>query len=181
MAGLLDGMVRAAKLDVDLYEEVEADPDAMKPAMMVVLISSLAAGIGTFQAGGVSGIFLGTVSALVGWYIWAYVTYLVGAKLLPTSETNADHGQLLRTIGFSSSPGILRALGVVPGLHSLAFAIASIWMLVAMIVAVRQALDYESTWRAAGVCLVGWLIQAVLAVLLFFVIGGVTGFPGGEM
>ncbi len=181
MAGLLDGMVRAAKLDVDLYEEVEADPDAMKPAMMVVLISSLAAGIGTFQVGGVSGIFLGTVSALVGWYVWAYVTYLVGTKLLSTSETNADHGQLLRTIGFSSSPGVLRALGVVPGLQSLAFAIASIWMLVAMIVAVRQALDYESTWRAAGVCLVGWLIYVILAALLFFVIGGVTGFPGGEM
>ena len=52
------------------------------------------------------------------------------------------------------------------------FFAASIWMLVAMVIAVRQALDYESTLRAVGVCAIGWLIQMLLMVLLFSIFGG---------
>ena len=79
-------------------------------------------------------------------------------------------GELLRTTGFSSSPGVLRILGVIPGLMTIVFVISSIWMLVAMVVAVRQALDYTSTGRAVGVCLIGWLVMmaifSILAVLV---------------
>ena len=67
-------MVRAAKLDVKLYEEVEAD----KQAMGVVVLASLAAGIGSVGTTEISGLLLGTVAALVGWFIWAFVTFLVG-------------------------------------------------------------------------------------------------------
>ena len=52
------------------------------------------------------------------------------------------------------------------------FLVASIWMLVAMVIAVRQALDYESTLRAVGVCVIGWIIQTIIFVLLFSVLGG---------
>jgi hypothetical protein len=79
---------------------------------------------------------------------------------------------LLRTTGFSSSPGLIRVLGLIPGLGTVVFAVASIWMLVAMVVAVRQALDYTSTFRAVGVCVIGWIIQTVILVLLFSLLGG---------
>jgi len=168
MSQLTQRMIRAAKLDVSLYEEVEADKTAMKQAMGVVVLSSIAAGIGTMSMGFQNLIF-GTVLALVGWYVWAYLTFLIGTKLLPESETKADHGELLRTIGFSSSPGLIRVLGIIPGLGKLVFTIAGVWMLVAMIIAVRQALDYKSTGRAVGVCAIGWIIQAlILALILSF-------------
>ena len=112
------------------------------------------------------------VVAIIGWYIWAYLTYFIGTKLLPESQTKADHGELLRTIGFSSSPGLIRVLGIIPVLRSIVFSIAAIWMLVAMVVAVRQALDYSGTLRAIGVCLIGWVIQMVLFALLFSFLGG---------
>ena len=112
------------------------------------------------------------VVALVGWYIWAYLTYFIGTKLLPESQTKADHGELLRTIGFSSSPGLIRVLGIIPGMQTIVFSIAAIWMLVAMVIAVRQALDYNSTLRAIGVCAIGWIVQIVLFVLLFSIFGG---------
>jgi hypothetical protein len=91
--------------------------------------------------------------------------------LLPEPQTNADYGQLLRTIGFASAPGVVRVLGIVPGLAPFLFLIGGIWMLVAMVVAVRQALDYQSTGRAVGVCLIGWLVQVVILILAGPLIG----------
>ena len=168
----VDRMIRAAKLDVNLYEEVEADKRAMGQAMTVVVISSVAAGLGSIAKVGIGGILMGTIAALIGWYVWAYITYLIGTKILPESQTRADHGELLRTIGFSSSPGLIRVLGIIPGLFWITSFVASIWMLVAMVIAVRQALDYTGTLRAVGVCVIGWVIQAVLMMLLFSLFGG---------
>ena len=172
MANFGNRIIRAAKLDVDLYEEVEADKSALGQAMSVVVLSSIAAGIGSTSKAGLFGMLMMVLVALVGWYIWAYLTYFIGTKLLPEPQTKADHGELLRTIGFSSSPGLIRVLGIIPVLRSIVFLIAAIWMLVAMVIAVRQALDYSSTLRAIGVCLVGWIIQMVLFVLLFSISGG---------
>lgn len=167
MAGMVDRMVRAARLDVRLYEEVEADRGAMGQAVMVVVLSSIAAGIGGLGQIGISGLAVAAVMSLAGWYIWAWLTYMIGTKMLPEPQTHADMGQMLRTIGFSSSPGVIRVLGIIPGLNTLVQIIAQVWMLVAMVIAVRQALDYTSTLRAVGVCLIGWIIQFVVLVILF--------------
>ena len=172
MASITDRMIRAAKLDVNLYEEVEADKGAMGQAMQVVILSSVAAGIGTIGTTGIKGLVLGTIVALVGWFIWAFLTYFIGTRLLPEPQTKADYGELLRTIGFSSSPGVLRVLGIIPMLGNILNFIVGIWMLVAMVIAVRQALDYNSTWRAVGVCLIGWIVQITIFGLFFWLIGG---------
>ena len=172
MTTFKDRIIGAAKLDVNLYEEVEADKGAMGQAMGVVILSSIAAGVGSIGRGGFGGILMGTIAALIGWYVWAYLTYFIGTKFLPGPQTKADLGELLRTIGFSSSPGLIRVLGIIPGLGGVVFLAASIWMLVAMVIAVRQALDYNSTLRAVGVCMIGWIIQALILVLLFSILGG---------
>ena len=174
MSSFQDRIIRAAKLDVDLFEEVEADTSAMNQAMGVVVLSSVAAGIGSIAQIGFSGIITGTIAALVSWYVWAYLTYLIGTKLLPEPQTQSDMGELLRTIGFSSSPGLIRILGIIPGVGNIVFLAAGIWMLVAMVIAVRQALDYESTGRAIGVCVIGWIIQALILGALFAMLGGVA-------
>ena len=176
MASFTERIIRAAKLDVMLYEEVEADKDAMSQAMGVVILSSVAAGVGSIERIGIGGILIGSILALFGWYVWAYITFLVGTKLLPEPQTKADLGELLRTIGFSSSPGLIRVLGIIPGLTQGVFLVASIWMLIAMVIAVRQALDYQSTFRAVGVCVIGWIIQLSILMLLFLILGG-SGSP----
>jgi hypothetical protein len=140
--------------------------------MQVVILSSVAAGIGTIGTTGIKGLVLGTIVALVGWFIWAFLTYFIGTRLLPEPQTKADYGELLRTIGFSSSPGVLRVLGIIPMLGNILNFIVGIWMLVAMVIAVRQALDYNSTWRAVGVCLIGWIVQITIFGLFFWLIGG---------
>jgi hypothetical protein len=166
-------MVRAAKLDINLYEEVEADKGSMGQAITVVVLSSVAAGIGSIGVLGISGLIFGTIFALIGWFIWAFLVYIIGTKLLPEPQTKSDMGELLRTIGFSSAPGVIRVLGIIPFLGAVASIIAGVWMLVAMVIAVRQALDYKSTWRAIGVCVIGYVI--VLVVIYGFIFG-VMGF-----
>lgn len=163
---LVQRMIRASKLDAQLYEEVEADPKTMSQALLVVVLSSVAAGLATLNEGGFLGLVFGTVAALVSWYVWAFVSYFIGTKLLPEPQTKADHGELLRTLGFASAPGIIRIVGIVPALQGLAFLVAAVWMLIATVVAVRQALDYQSTGRAVGVCAIGWALQLVVFFLL---------------
>ncbi len=179
MASFVQRMMGAAKLDIRTYEEVEADTGSMGQAIGVVLLSSLAAGIGSVSNIGLAGIGVGLLAALVGWFIWAFITYLIGTKLLPEPQTRTDMGEMLRTIGFSSSPGIIRVLGIIPGLQGIVYFIAAVWMLAAMVIAVRQALDYTSTLRAVGVCLIGWVIQVLIIALVYSVFGGPPGAPPG--
>jgi hypothetical protein len=167
--GLIARMIRAAKLDISLYEEVEADSSATMQALIVVVLSSLAAGVGAIgkiNGFGAVAMIMATLAALVGWVVWALLTYLIGTKILPTPETKSDLGELLRTTGFSSAPGAIRVLGVIPFLGGLAFLAAAIWMLIAMVIAVRQALDYKSTGRAIAVCILGWIFSLVLVLIV---------------
>ena len=158
-------MIRAAKLESLLYEEVETDKDATIQALVVVLLSSLAASIGASTHAGLGGLIIAGLVAMLAWYVWTFMSYVIGAKLFPVSQTSASHREVWRTLGFASAPGILRVFGAVPGLTGLAFLVAAVWMLIAAIIAVRQALDYTSTVRAAGVCIPGWLVHVFL---LFF-------------
>ena len=161
-----DRMTGAARLDVQTYEEVEADTGATGQAMGVVLLSSIVGGIGSVGLGA-GGVIMGSVAALIGWVAWAFLTYFIGTRLLAEPQTRADAGELMRTLRFAQSPGLVRIVGIVPGIGPLVFAIVSIWILVAMVIAVRQALDYTSTLRAVGVCLVGWTVSGVISFLFF--------------
>jgi hypothetical protein len=170
MSSYIDRMVRAARLDPQLYEEVEADQGAMGQAMGVVVLASIAAGVGMGSLG-VGQILVTTTGALLGWVIWAALTYVIGVHLLPEPQTEADMPQMLRTIGFASAPGILRVLGVIPGLMWISVRVASVWMLVALVIAVRQALDYKSTGRAVAVCVIGFVVQVVVFGFIAAAIG----------
>ena len=171
MATFTGRMLRAAKLDVNLYEEVEADTGGTPQAMAVVVLGSVAAGVGA-GGGGLGAMLMVVVAALIGWFVLAYLTYWIGTRLLPEPQTSATHGELLRTIGFANSPSILRALGVIPGLRDIVFLVTGIWVLVATVIAVRQALDYRGTLRAVGVCALGWLIQGILLAIVLYLLGG---------
>ena len=166
---LFDRIFRAIKIDVELYEEVERDKSATIQAGLVVVLSSMAAGVGALQLGA-SNFLLAPIFSLISWYVWAYIIYFVGVKLFPEKNTKSNHGELLRTIGFSSAPGILRVFGVTPDLMAVTFIGSAFWMLACMVVGVRAALDYKSLWRALGVVIVAWLFQAILlfTILILF-------------
>ena len=164
---MLQRMVGAASLDSHVYEEVEADHTATIQAMAVVVVVSLATGLGTLGiAGNLSSLIFGVIYGVLSWAAWAFITYIVGTTLFRTPETHADWGQLARTTGFAQSPGVLRIFAFIPAIGPVIFYAATLWQLAAMVVGVRQALDYESTWRALGVVLVGFVVLIILSAFL---------------
>jgi hypothetical protein len=172
MAAFVRRVVRAAALDASLYEEVEADESATGQALAVVVLSSVAAGVGSaFQADYpvARGVY-GLLAALFGWILWAGLTYVFGAKLFPAPQTRSNIWELLRTIGFASAPGLIRVFACLPVFGVVVSAVASVWMLIAMVIAVRQALDYPGTMRAVGVCLLGWVAQLALQFVPFVLV-----------
>jgi hypothetical protein len=163
----LQRLMGAAALDTAIYEEVEADPRAITQAMTIVVLSSLSMGVGAVGFGGrITGAPFLAIAALMAWAAWALVTYEIGGRLMPAPQTRVGIGQLLRTLGFAATPGLAAAIGIMPGVTTPIFIVVLTWMLATTIVAVRQALDYTSTARAIGVCVLGWALAIAIAVAL---------------
>lgn len=154
-------MIAAAKLDPGAYEEVEADTSATGQAAGVVVISAIAAAIGTSGLGMFASV--GTaIFNLVAWLIWSGITYLIGAKAF---HGTATWGELLRTIGFAQTPGILYLFAFLPVIGWVIQPVVAIWVLIAGMIAIRQALDI-STGKAIAVAILGWLVLIVPRILL---------------
>ena len=162
-----DRMRGAAMLEIATYEEVEHDKDATGQAAVVVIIVAICTAIGAVWRGGPS-IIAGPISAILGWLLWSAITYLIGGKLLGGTAT---WGELLRTIGFAQSPGVLMIFGIIPILGGLVRVVVAVWLLFTGIVAIRQALDF-STGKAILTAFLGW----VAMVALEFLTGGGSWF-----
>jgi hypothetical protein len=154
------------KLQPSAFEEIEASPSANAQALAVVVIASVAAGIGAGLTGGPMPLVRETLAALVGWIMWAGVTYLIGGRLMPEPGTHTDMGELLRVIGFSYAPNAFAILTFIPVLGGLVQIVVAFWLLAATVIAVRQALDYRSTARAVAVVLIGWLLFVLITWLV---------------
>jgi hypothetical protein len=159
---LIQRMKGAALLQADAYEEVEADTTATGQAALVVGLVALAAAIGGAGAGA-AGFWTGLLSAYLGWLLWSAVTYLIGDKVLGGTAT---WGELLRTLGFAQTPGILYIFGIFPSfLGWLVRFIVGTWILIAVIVAIRQALDF-GTGKA--------VLTAILGAIAYFIVGAIV-------
>lgn len=173
---LINRMIRAARLDIQLYEEVEADESATSQALLVVVIVSVATGIGAglgdlIQGAGLGGLIVGLISsavwAIISWLIWSFVAYWIGTRFF---QGTAAYGELLRTVGFAYSPQVISIFAFITCLGPLLAVAGGIWSLVAVVIAVRQALDF-TTGRAIATSLAGWVIMLIVQVVLILLVG----------
>ena len=162
----LNRVFRSVKIDPEVFNEVQKDKNATISAAIVVILSSTAAGIGATKIE-MGNFILAPVFPLISWFVWAYIVYFVGVKLFPDPKTKTTQFALLRAIGFSSAPGIIRIFGFNEDLMTVTFIGSAFWMLACMIVAVRETLNYKSLWKALGVVIISWFMQAfiLLAIL----------------
>lgn len=175
---MLRRMIEAAKLKAALFEEVEADRGATMQALLVVVIVAISTGVATLQLGGDgredkfvfdgAALAFGVVGALIGWAVWAAITYFIGTTIFKTPGTHADWGQMARVLGFAQSPGVLVILGILPGIGGIVILVVFVWQLLAMVIGVRQALDYSSNLRAVGVVIAGALPYLAFRIFLAF-------------
>ena len=165
-------LIGAAALDPATYEDVESDETATRQAFATVILSGLAGGIGALGFGAtVTGVAFMATMSVITWGIWAVLMFEIGVNLMPRPETRSDVGEMLRTLGFATAPGCVLALGIIPMFTIPVFAVTAVWLLSAMTVSVRQALDIESTGRALAVCGLGWLLVVGIAVGVGLVFG----------
>ena len=166
----------AAMLDAATYEEIEADRGATPQAFAVVVLSSLAAGIGLNGARGAAATLsffaVASVLALAAGATVALITFHVGSRLLRVAATRTEPGELLRTLGFAATPGLMQVFALFTPAPVVASALAFAWTIAASVVAVRQALDFTSTRRAIAVCLVGWGLPLAIAATLAAAVSG---------
>ena len=155
----LGRMIGAAKLDAGIYEEVEHDEDATIQAAGVVALVAICAAIGGATDGS-GGVISRPIGALIGWFVWSGLTYAIGTRLL---DGVATWGEMLRTIGFAHSPGVLYLLAGAPGLGFLVNGLVGIWTLVASVVAIRQGLDF-TTGKAILTVLIGWAAAVAVGI-----------------
>jgi hypothetical protein len=176
---LTDRMMRAARLDTAVYNEVEADVNANTQALTVVVIAAVASGIGAAIGGSVNnagtgavvgGLIGGILSELIGWAVWSFVMYFVGTRLFGGTAT---YGELLRTLGFAYSPGVLLILRFIPFLGGLIALIVGIWRLITGFIAVREALDLDNGKTIATIIvgIIAYLIVTIIVVAILAAIG----------
>ncbi len=174
LGSMPERMVGAALLKVDTFEDVEHDRSATLQAALVVVLSAISGGVGSLissQTSVVDALLFGILGGVLSWAVWALVTWVIGTTILKTAETQADWGQMARGTGFAQTPGILNILVAIPSVGIIIFYVLLVWKLAAMVVAVRQSLDYTSTWRAFFVVLIGFIIVAIILGVLYSVLG----------
>tara|TARA_B100000427_G_C15483176_1_gene584076 strand:+ start:765 stop:1331 length:567 start_codon:yes stop_codon:yes gene_type:complete len=162
---------KAMLFDVAFYEEVEKDKKFTDQAMMTVVLVAVFQG---FMIAGFAPIALvqGILGSLIRFLIWAFFIAFVGTRILPEPETESNTGELIRTLGFAYAPGLLVVLKVFPVIDNFVDPVVVILQLAAMTIAVRQALDFNSTVRAVGVCIVAFILM-IISLTLFI---GFTAF-----
>jgi hypothetical protein len=188
MASFQERVLGALKLQASTYEEVENDASATSQAATIVVAGSalrgIATAISTAMLGlgfGIVGLVVGVVFAVIGWAIGSWVLLMVGTKIMPGKNTQADLGQLLRVTGFASSPSLLSILGVIPILNILLFLAIAVWQIIAMVIGVKQALDYEDTMKAVIVVIIAWVIMFVVTMIAGLIVGTGAGLAGRMM
>ena len=170
---MLNRMLGAARLSADTFEDVERDGSATVQALIVVIIVALASGIGDLLSGDVDilrALVFGVIRGVVSWAVWALIAMFVGTVILKTEQTHADWGQLARGTGFAQTPGILNILSFVPAVGTAIVVAAFVWRFAAMVIAVRQCLDYTSTLRAFFVILISAIPVAIINIIIFWVL-----------
>jgi Yip1 domain len=166
---LVQRMIGAARLDVRTYEEVERDTSATQQALIVVILASVASGLGALDDGGM-GLVGGVIAGIVGWAVLAAICYFVGTRLLGTENTQADWGQLARTLGFAYTPNLLLILGFIPVVDILVAIVVFFWGIAATIIALRQALDF-STGRAVATAIISWIVSGIALAIVYAIFG----------
>jgi hypothetical protein len=175
MASLQNRIVGALQLKPATFEEVENDATATSQAAMIVVAAAVSRGLANFRFFGVTWFVASICMALVAWAIGSWVLLMVGTKIMPGKNTQADLGQMLRVMGFASAPGLFGIISVIPFLGILVALVLGLWSIAASVIGVRQALDYDDTVKAIIVCVIAWVIMFVVMMLLgLFGLGAAT-------
>ncbi|MBW2610956.1 MAG: YIP1 family protein [Deltaproteobacteria bacterium] len=176
MNTLVSRMIRAAKLDASLFEELLNDPTTQGQSVWVVAIFAMATGFGMFSRAGATAVNICLLTTFFAWYLWAFTLYFISTYLLRgTAAAKVDRKTIMRVMAFANAPGVLRLLGVIPPVTGIVFIVTAVWSIVASVIGIKQAFKLPHTGKAILLCAGTWLlsffVQSLLLIMLFSVFG----------
>ena len=180
MASFGERVVGAMTLNAATFQEIENDPTAMGQAVGVIALAAVSMGLGWIFYSGLTGIVWNILSSVVAYAIWAVFIWLFGTKVMPDPATKADFPETFRTVAFAVAPGLLGIITIIPLLGWLLYFAIVLWQLAAMVVAVKEVLDYTDTVKAVIVVVIGMVLYfVVMGMIMAMTVG--TAIIGGMM
>jgi hypothetical protein len=166
---MVDRIMRVLRLDAPVFSEIAKDPAATTQAGIIVVAVSLLSGLGSgFRGHFFSSLFWELIAGVVlGWLLWAVITYFVGTSLFGGKTTVEE---MLRVLGYASAPRLLGFFAFIPCVGRLAALVGGILALVAGFIAVREAMQFD-TGKAVVAVVIGWLVALVLTAVLAPIFG----------
>jgi hypothetical protein len=172
----------ALTLDEHLYDDAHEHPRYRRIAQGIVAIAAISHAIGStvillVYRASIPFLLLSLVinglSVFGGYYFWTFTIWKIGHWLYRPFQNHQhestspvpDFKDLLSPIGFAHAPQVFNFLTVIPLLGRPIEIGLALWSLLAVIVAVRYALDIRM-WRSILICVIGWpIVQVAIGVV----------------
>ncbi len=175
---MINGIIRAIKLDATFYEEVEQDPSYDQESLGVVILASLIGGLGGLISVVMTGKILQAILAfivsviltLIGFFLWVWVATYIGTRFF---KGTGQFDNLKRAMGFAYAPQLLNVLSFIPCLGAIIALIAWVLSVIAGVIAVRQSLNQDNTNAILTV-----VVSAIVVFIVLAIIGGILGLIG---
>jgi len=158
-------VMRAIQVEPTVFRELAEEKSSLIPTLLMAFLSSIATGIGSV-GGHVEKIPQAIGIAFLGWLLWVFLTYVLGARCFPEQKPRISLRAIYCAAGFASAPGLLRLLGYFPVFSVIIAFGATLWMFAATLVAMKEVLHYKNIPRTLGVSIVGWLVYQWLLITI---------------
>ena len=104
------------------------------------------------------------LTAILTWFIWAILIYVIGVKLFPEKQTKIPFKKVLTAVGFAHSPGLLRFFAITPDLMVPIIFLTQFWIFAALIISTKHVLNLKSNFKSFGIIFLSFLIIAFLSI-----------------
>ncbi len=185
---MIDRIMRAIRLDWTVFREIAEDPNAMTEAAIIVTVVTFLSAVGTFIGALIGELGMGTAllgffsgwlisGILIGWIGWAVLTYFVGTLLF---QGKTDIPEMMRVLGYANAPNLLGIFGFIPCVGWLISLAGAILALIAGVIAVREAMEFDTT-KAIVTVVIAWVIAFVISLAIGSLIGAGMVMTSGVM
>ncbi len=160
----LNIIFKSIKLDKSLYTDSGNFGEASIYFAGLIMILDGVAGAVAANTVIKTAIGMSGLTAILTWFIWAILIYVLGVKIFPDKQTKVSFKKVLTAVGFAHAPGLLRFFAVTPELMIPIIFITQFWIFAALIISIRQILNFKSNLKSFGIVFLSFLIIVFMSI-----------------
>ena len=160
----LNIIFKSIKLDKSLYTDNRNFGEASIYFAGLIMILDGVAGAVAANTVIKTAIGMSGLTAILTWFIWAILIYVLGVKIFPDKQTKVSFKKVLTAVGFAHAPGLLRFFAVTPELMIPIIFITQFWIFAGLIISIRQILNFKSNLKSFGIVFLSFLIIVFMSI-----------------